>query len=560
MKKILQIARYDFKRLALNPITLIGYAIVLVACLILGFAYKIPATPQYSASLAGETTHEVFNSFVSNNTTLDIKENMDAILNDAKILIDVQNSPCLEAEQLTQISHSFDEIWSELERYNVWGQCEYTISGTAPISQAANKLLTFIQNFKSLSKFHTKLVLSNSQMSQLEEVSKFFTQTINNSTNTHAMLQTLYNGKAHFNTLKQVSIKAFTFNVDNVHLESFNLDYIQRAEIKLTQIYAEMLSLRSKTTVRDVENVSNMKALATNYKLTCESAKKAIENEYTLLMDKLSIKINKMYGYGKFSLEETKLYLSVAKHFLEDDNLYFSSHQQALNFNTASYKRTAFDHSYFMMCIVGFLTVLFGIFCAYKLFGRDRRNGKMDLILSQKVTFNQVFIGKFLAVLWSTSFCVLIFAIITMIWGSIFYGFLPGSMLAVFNLNKVYTISPFLFLLIKLIGIELQAIFYSVLTIFLMNVTRKFDIMFAVALAIFVASTVCNIFLNGQLWWCLLPFIHADITCFLGGATMSTGFLKTSLFSYGNFFISFVYYIVLVGLLFAFTKQLFKKN
>ena len=64
---------------------------------------------------------------------------MDAILNDAKILIDVQNSPCLEAEQLTQISHSFDEIWSELERYNVWGQCEYTISGTAPISQADRK-------------------------------------------------------------------------------------------------------------------------------------------------------------------------------------------------------------------------------------------------------------------------------------------------------------------------------------------------------------------------------------------------------------------------------------
>lgn len=560
MKKIIQIAKYDFKRLALNPITLVGFAIVMVVCLILGFVYKIPNMPAYSASLSGETTHEVYSSFVNGSAPLDTKASLDAIVNDTKVLIDVQNTPCLEADKLTNLSHTFDNIWSELERFNIWGQCDYTSSGTAPLSQAARSLEAFIKDFKALGKFHSRLVLSKAQMSKLEEVSRFFTNTINNSTNTNAMLTTLYEGQEYFTALKQVSVKAFTFNVDTVHLENFKTNYIQRAEVKLGQIFTEMNSLRSSTSSRDVDNISKMKALATNYKLTCESVKRAVENEYTLLMDKLSININKMYGYGTFSLEETKLYLSVAKHFLEDDELYFSSHQQALNFNIASYKTTAYDHSYFMMSIVGFLTILFGIFCAYKLFGRDRRNGKMDLILSQKVTFNQVFIGKFTAVLWSTSFCVLMFAVITMVWGAIFYGFLPGKILAVFNLGQVYSISPFLFLLIKLIGIELQAIFYSVLTIFLMNISRKFDLMFGIALLIFAAATVCNIFLNGQLWWCLLPFIHADITSFLGGATMSTGFLKTSLFSYGNFFISMVYYLVLVVLLFTFTKQLFKKN
>jgi ABC-type transport system involved in multi-copper enzyme maturation permease subunit len=219
-----------------------------------------------------------------------------------------------------------------------------------------------------------------------------------------------------------------------------------------------------------------------------------------------------------------------------------------------------YDHAYFIISIVGFITILVGIFCAYKLFGQDRKNGKMDLLLSQNVTFNQVFVAKFIAIVLITSFYLALFSILSLIWGALIYGSLPNAMLAVFNLTNVYTIHPFMFFLIKVIGIELQVIFYSIITIFLMNVSRKFELCFGISAGLFVVATICNIFLNGAFVYCLFPFIHADLTSFLGGATMSTGFLKTSLYTYGNFLISVLYYLVVVALLFNFTKQLFKKN
>lgn len=562
MKKILQIAKYDFKRLAFNPITLIGFAIVLVACLILGFAYKIPNTPAYKASLSGETTREIYQSFTSSDDRYDTRQKLDAVLDDAKFLLSVHDTACLEADELVLINDTFEDIWSQLDTYKKWEghPSQPQPPALSAISNAVTELEAFIENFKNIKPFHTRLILTKSQMKELEKTTDFFKNALNSTSSTTVALNKIYEGKAYFSALSEISKKAFTFNVDSVHLSAFQRDYIEKAETKVDEIYAEMSELRMHTDFSDVKNVDKMKSLATNYKLTCESAKVAIEKEYTLLMDKLSVKINKIYGYDKFSLEETKRDLTFAKFFLQDDGLYYSEYQHALNFNSASYKTTAYDHAYFMMCIVGFLTVMFGIFGAYKLFGRDRRNGKMDLILSQKVSFNQVFVGKFLAVLCSTSFCVLVFGALTFAWGAIFYGFLPGSIIAVFNTTTVYTISPFLFFLIKLIGIELQAVFYIVFTIFMMNISRKFDLTFAITLVIFLIATVCNIFLNGQLWWCLLPFIHADITSFIGGGTMSTGFLKTSLYAYGNFFITLIYYIVLVGLLFAFTKRLFKKN
>ena len=473
----------------------------------------------------------------------------------------MHNEQCLEAEELTQINQTFEDIWDEVERFDMIGECSYsTNQNIEEIITTSNNLQIFISDFEELEQFHSRLILTESQVETLEAVSEFFSETLSNSSNVEDTLHTLYSGKNFFDLLEQVATKAKTFNVDSIHLANFTTDYIETAEAKLQAIYAEMTTLNSLASPTDTNDMDKMESLATNYKLTCESAKSTIENEYKILMDKLSIDIEDLYGYEDFSLEEAKLELTLAKYFLEDENLYYTDYQRALNFNTASYQTTAYDHAYFMMSLIGFAVIIFGIFTAYKLFGLDRRNGRMDLILSQKVTFNQVFAGKFIAVLSITSFCVLMFGLITFVWGAIFYGFLPNGILTVFNLQTVYTISPFAFFLIKLVGIELQAIFYAVFTIFMMNVSRKFDWMFAITLVVFVAATVCNILLNGQLWYCLLPFIHADLTSFLGGATMSSGFLKTSLYAYGNFFISLIYFLVVVGLLYNFTKQLFKKN
>lgn len=561
MRKIFQIANYDFKRLALNPIALIVMAIVLGVCLILGFAYKIEPAYLYTANISGETTQEIYQNFMSNNSNIDSKLRLDGILDEAKYYLKIQDSvECPEFEELEDINKQFQNIYFEIEKFHSTGSCTYTTNNNInAIKTAAYDLNNFLTNYNQLDEFQSRLIFKTNQFETLAEISNYFNAQVNSTASVTKILQELYKNINKINILKEIVNDVFTWAIDDETISEFQVNYINKAQTKLNKINTEIQRV-AKNNTQDKDEIEYLKSLITNYKLMCESAKYSVKFELQLLLESYPVTTKELYNYESIPVEETKLELVKMNFYLDEESLDYTQYQAPLNFNKASYKVTAFDHAYFLISIVGFMIILFGIFCAYKLFGIDRKNGKIDLILSQNVTFNQVFAGKFLAIIYSTSFFLGIFAVASTIFGAIFYAILPNSILAIFNITTAYTIHPLLFLLIKIAGIEMQVMFYSVITLFLMNVSRKFNLWFGISLGLFVVATICNIFLNNILWYCLLPFIHADVTSFLGGGTMKTGFLMTSLYTSGSFFISIVYYLVVVALLYNLTKQLFKKN
>jgi len=566
VKKIFQIASYDFKRLLLNPITIIGMIMVLAVCLLTGYIHKIPTSPEYKANIAGETTNGVYENFKANVSENETKISYDLILNKAKNLIAVQTE-CQDYVNLQRINDEFKKIKIEIKKYkeNPSLGNKYTQENNIDeITQQVTKLQNFLIRYENLNAFECKLIFKSEQYSTLKDTTNFFIQTISKHTSIINTMNILAQNITQFDILNEIISKPVDVrNINSLRLQQWQEEYILKAENKLTKISAEMNNLNEIAipgTQTDMDNREKMLSLATNYKLTCESAFSAIYNELAISLHNHLGGLDGLYNYKPIKLEDTNVALTKAKYFLNDNSLYYTKTQEPLNFNTASSQVSAYDHAYFIIAIIGFLNVLFGCFCAYKLFGRDRKNGKMDVILSQNVTFGQVFAGKFIAIVFITSFMLAVYSIISVASGLIFYPQLSGQIFAVFNLNSAYTIHPFLFLLIKIFGIEFQVVFYSILTIFLMNVSRKFEIFFGISLAIFAIATICNIFLNGQLVYCLFPFIHADLTSFIGGGTMNTGFLVTSLYAYGNFFISLVYYLVVVTLLYNFTNQLFKRN
>lgn len=560
MKKIFRIAAYDYKRIMLNPITLICLIIVLAVCMLVGFVSKPQITPAYTANISGETTRQMYDNFL-NSKDPDTKANLDAILTQAKAYLNVQEE-CFDQKTLRDANNDFQKIKSEVEKYKnplTSGSCIY-LSDISEVKTAAENIKKFTDRFATLDALESDLIFTKTQFETLKTIANTFYQ-IANSTKTNAeILDDIYENLSKIDQLNDITKNTYTWDCDPAILETLQIECITKAETKLSKIYDEIQNVYNASPVGNTDRLDEMKSLITNYKLTCESAKFNIESEFKLLLEKRFNNLKNLYHFETIILEDTKLGLTKTQHFLNDQSLYYTQHQTALNFQTASYQITLYDYSYMIVSIVGFLTILFGIFCTYKLFGRDRKNGKMDTILAQDVTFNQVFVAKFLAVIMITLSTLAIYMILSMIWGALIYGNLPNSILAVFNLSSIYTIHPFLFMLIKVVGIELQVIFYSTITVFLMNISRKFDLMFAISLVIFAIATTCNIFLNNSLAYCLFPFIHSDITSFLGGATMSTGFLKTALYTNGNFFISLAYYLVFVLLLFNFTKNLFKKN
>ena len=560
MRKIFKIASYDFKRLIVNPFTIGTMILVLLVCLITGLVYKIEPTPAYSATTIGSTTREVYNNFMSTNENCDNKLSLDNILSDAQKMLDIQQE-CTDYDDFIDINSRFQDIYYEIIKYHTTGSCTYTENDNIDEIKTATYLLNdFVNYFENLGEFQSDIIFEKDEFETLKTIEDYFYQKVFLDEPIATILNNLYDNISMFDSLNSVVKSVFVWNVDTELLEKYQTEYINKAAAKNQNILAEIISVNDSTTSYDTTHISELTSLITNYKLTCEGAKYSIIYELRLSLERHFGNLENLYHYAPISIEDTKLELVKTNYFLNDESLYYTQYQVPLNFNNASYEVTLYDHAYFIISIIGFLTILFGIYASYKLFGLDRRNGKMDTILSQNVTFNQVFTAKFLAIVFSTSFVLAVYAVLSLTWGSLLFPSLPNGMLAVFNSTTCYVINPFLFFLIKLIGIELQVIFYSVITIFMMNVSRKFELTFGISVAIFVIATICNIFLNGSLAYCLFPFIHADLTSFLGGATMQTGFLKTAMYSYGNFYISLVYYLVVVVLLYNFTKQLFKKN
>lgn len=547
-----------------NPITLIGMVVIFAITFVAGLIVQPNNTPVYSATTYGVSATQIFNEFANGaaNKT-DTKRNLLKQLDTAEEYLNIQDEVyCLEYDNLLGLNSNLQSIKVQVDKYAAG--LGYTIT-TNQIKATTTALSEFVAEYAALPEFSTKLIFTKSQFKKLQTYAHILNEAATSSSVLETVLQNLNQKSKTFEDFEVLINQLTRWTIDAKSVVSFRQDYIQRATIKTNKIYEEMETLASVAanetdSKKSAQNVSKMKSLITNYKFTCENAKKAVEAELHLLLKKHDSNYSKLYNYTNFYTEDLKIELALINYHLKQDDLYFKQHQTALNFNQASYKTTAFDYTTFVVSIVSVLTSAFAIFAAYKLFGRDRRSGKMDLLFAQNATFSQVFWGKFLAILYSIFFCLGAFTVAGLLWGMIRYGFVAQPILLVFNTTKAYTISPIVMLLVKLLSMALQAVFWAVLTIFVMNLSRKFELMFGIAMGLFVFATIGNHFLNTQLWYCLFPFIHTDITPFLGGATMKTSFLASSLYTHGNFFISLIYCIVVIVLLFAFTKQLFKKN
>lgn len=563
MKKIFQIARYDFKRLMFNPITLVSLVVILAGVFLTGLLYKIPTTPAYSASFASNSTKKVWSDFYSYDTTADSKYKLEQYISQAQEYLDTQSDADFDLQELQQINSdcSNRHIKTEVEKYHVSHTSEYITShDISDFTDIANRLHSFVETYDAKAAFESKMTITKSQFKILQGISNTFYSLANSGLSIETILTRLYTHIKMFDNLDNISKNVKDLSIHNDIISDLKAEYITAANGKLSLIEQEMLVIKDRAIdSQDNEEIGTIKSLITNYKKICESVKIGVLNELYSIVYALP-NHSSLYGYEVENIQSLKQKLAEAKFYIDSDDLEYVDYQVPVNVGRGSSKITPYDHAYFIVSIVGFLNILFGIFCAYKLFGRDRKNGKLDLLLSQKVTFNEVFAAKFLAILFCTGFVLASFTILSFVWGSIFYKFMPTSVLAVFNVQTIYKISPLLFFLIKVCGIELQVIFWSIFTIFMMNTSRKFLLNFVISIGVFTLATIGNIFLNGQIWYCLLPFIHVDITSYLGGATMQTGFLVTSLYSYGNFFISLAYYLVVVALLYNFTKHLFKKT
>ena len=555
--KSFKICMYDFRRLILNPITLCGFIIAIVACVVAGFCFKPFVSPALSLSFEYETTEELYNNFINGNFE-DSVVNLDAKIMENKKIIDGQRNTTL-IDTYDNLTLNINTFYENLLVYNAYPD-DYPDASTFKDNAFDVNLKTELHNFyytiASLKDFESPLYFTDNEMNTIKSLVDLLDSTLYYTTNrddVKAMYDILLESRQLFRDF--LNIEVINWQTDKDKTVELEVNYVVNAEKKLDDILEEFENV-----YHGSQNLDDMESLALNYKRIVTFASYNMQGELFLLLSKSLPNYANYIGYESQEELELKQTIIQNNHILKEASLYYTHYLQPMNFNSASGTINAYDFAYYLISIIGFILIFIGIFFAYKLFGRDRKKGKVDVVLAQNASFNSVFAGKFFAILLATFSLLFVFSILIILISYLIYGVTFAPVLAVFNLSSSYVVSPLIYLFFKLLCIEFEIMFYTLITILLMNVSRKFELMFGISLGIFAVAFTLNTFLSGFFVYALFPFAHATLFSFFGGANSSIGFLNTAFISGGNFFISICYTLVLMVGIYFFTNQLFKRN
>lgn len=551
--KTLKIAFYDFKRLILNPITGIGLLVVLIACTIAGIFFKPEQAESLSLYYDTQNATSAYSSFYSSTNTEDTKLYLDNIIQDNLDIINAQlNSN--DIKTFDNLKSNIMSVYNKIKNYENFPTATPPFTDNSQDISTTNSLKNFIDYYKNSEIFESTLYFTESDFAILEnlyETLSLITPS-NSDSEIRAMYDKVWENRQIFSTFE--SFEPLNWQVDSTTLKNYKTMYVDNVTSQLTNMDNEIKK------IYDTTEMDNIGQLILNYKNKVVNANNGLKAQLYLKLSNSLSNYSLFLGYETQEEADLRQQIAISNYILQDESLYYQEYLSPLSFNKASSTITAYDFAYFQMCLIGFLLIIASIYFTYKLFGQDRKNGKMDVVLSQNVTFSNVFNGKFIAITLSASFILLLYTVIFLLAGYLVYGFTFTPILAVFNLSSTYVINPILYLLIKYLCIILQVTFYVIITMFFMNISRKFEVMLGISLGVFALGFVCNIFLSGFFIYALFPFAHTDLFSYFGSGTSEIGFLNTMLISSGNFFISILYYFVITIAFYNFTSQLFRKN
>ena len=472
--KILRIAFYDMKRLLKNPITLFACLGVLIVSIIIGFFFSPTITPALSLAYESETStaESLYDDFKKSTFDDDTKLSLDATLH--------HNLEILRAESNSDMATTFDNLKEGLKDLLPRAEASY-ISDSTPTSDLIasdvllkNNFTDFLNELKETEFYYRPIHFTESELKTLDSVSEIL-KNLSDTTDQEQiknMYELVWKGNKTIESALDISPKQIEFSDETY--ENLQTTYYSNVVAKLSLIDDEIEKIH-----RTSKDYENLKSLLLNYKNQVDCAEKGLKIELYYLMSESGITSKELSEYESKNREELNQKIALINFQLEDESLTYIDYLSPMNFNTAYGEENAYDYAYYLISIIGFMLIILAIYFTYKLFGQDRRNGKMDVILAQNVSFAKVFTGKFLAIVFTTSVLLLMFAVVFMLFGYFIYGFNFTTTLSVFNYQSIMLISPILLYFIKLITIELQVIYFTIISMFIMNLSRKFEKPFA---------------------------------------------------------------------------------
>ena len=200
----------------------------------------------------------------------------------------------------------------------------------------------------------------------------------------------------------------------------------------------------------------------------------------------------------------------------------FSS-QTTSHFTDNSNKQVvnAFDYSYYVLDIFGFIIIIFSVIIASNMIAGEQKDKTLKLLAIRPYSRNQILTSKVLATLFFAFTFIVLSAIISFIVGAIMYGVNLSEILITINASTTMLISPIWLYLIYLLTLFIKVMFYVIFAFAISIIFKSYIASIVINFFCVLLATIGNVYLSSFAFWKFIPFSNLDLFKYFGGGTFS---------------------------------------
>ncbi len=286
---------------------------------------------------------------------------------------------------------------------------------------------------------------------------------------------------------------------------------------------------KTKDSTTDIlQNVTDYYLLSTTYKSLVNDV---VFKQTTSTLSTAQIKA--LHGDDYAAYNEYQLNQNIAlNRYKIDKNNYGQNTLNALGFNSVSgYEKNGYDYMFYAMSIITVVITIFAIMLTCTSLGSEQDSGTIKLLLIRPYSRTKILMSKLLAVLFYVIVFTLFSAITTFVAGWAVYGLGGGNVMMVFNAHSVVTIHPLLLMLIYILTIIFQVMFYVSIAFAMSTIFRSFAGSIVSSIVLYMGAITCTILLPNSLAYYILPFTNSYLFRYFGGAFATQSTTLSSLFA-----------------------------
>lgn len=319
------------------------------------------------------------------------------------------------------------------------------------------------------------------------------------------------------------------------------------------------------------ETIRNIQNKITDYSLLSQAY-----NDYLLDSIKLAIskqfssdEFVKLYNYdlSKFNIYSTRERITANKYYI-DNNIYSSSLNTNFSFNQNSGKQTnVFDFMYFAMEICTVLIIIFGMMMVCSLITQETESGTIKLLLTRPYKRSKIVTAKLLATIFFVLCFILFSAIICFAGGYFVFGLDTTNILMIFNSSSAISISPILLMIINLLSLTIDVIFYVIIALMISILFKNYAGSISFCFVILLITFTLNILFPEMFWYSLFPGMNLHLFKYFGNSFVSLAevsviqnILITPIQSTMNLLYSFLILIAYLAIALTISYSVFNKR